>query len=123
MDKIAGKRFTVRARVIVNATGVWADRIRQMDDPGLPYIWAQVPYAIQHEMASTLSDVLIRRTHIIHEDREQGSRCASSVAALMAQYLGWEPAEVERQIEHYHQQIDLSRAFQREALIPATGDG
>ena len=33
VDRIGGEQFTVRARVTVNATGVWADRIRLMDDP------------------------------------------------------------------------------------------
>ena len=91
--------------------------------PGLPYIWAEVPHATQHEMALTLSDVLIRRTHIIHEDRDQGIECASEVAALMGRYLGWNATEVERQIERYHQQVKLTRAFQGEAFTPATGDG
>jgi glycerol-3-phosphate dehydrogenase len=84
--------------------------------PGRPYIWAEVPYAIQHEMALTLSDVLTRRTHIIHEDRDQGMGVAADVAALMARTLGWEGAEVERQVERYHEQVALTRAFEREGV-------
>nr|NIV34563.1 FAD-dependent oxidoreductase [Anaerolineae bacterium] len=34
VDRITGESFAVRARVTVNATGVWADRIRRMDDAG-----------------------------------------------------------------------------------------
>ena len=29
-----GDRFDVRARVIVNACGIWSDRVRAMDDRG-----------------------------------------------------------------------------------------
>jgi glycerol-3-phosphate dehydrogenase len=32
-DKLGGQHYDVRARAIVNATGVFADRIRRMDDP------------------------------------------------------------------------------------------
>ena len=32
-DKIGGEPYEVRARAVVNATGVFADRIRRMDDP------------------------------------------------------------------------------------------
>lgn len=80
--------------------------------PGLPYILAEVPYVIQHEMALTLSDVLIRRMHVIHEAVDQGADCAPSVAATMARCLGWSAAEIERQMDDYHRQIALSRAFE-----------
>ncbi len=79
--------------------------------PGLPYIWAEVPYAVQHEMALTLSDFMVRRTHIIHEDKDQGTACAAEVAAAMARELGWDSAEVERQMRAYDQQVALTRAF------------
>jgi glycerol-3-phosphate dehydrogenase len=80
--------------------------------PGEPYIRAEVPYAIQHEMAMTLSDFLIRRTHIIHQDSDQGRGCAASVAAMMALPLEWDATEIERQIERYCQQVELTRVFQ-----------
>jgi glycerol-3-phosphate dehydrogenase len=33
-DKIGGEHYEVRAKAVVNAAGVFADRIRRMDDPG-----------------------------------------------------------------------------------------
>jgi glycerol-3-phosphate dehydrogenase len=89
------------------------------DDPGmesrvipdLPYIWAEVPFAVQNEMAMTLSDWMIRRTHIMHEDKGQGLGCASDVAAMMALYLGWDAVEVERQVQEYREQVRLSRRY------------
>ncbi len=79
--------------------------------PSLPYIRAEIPYMIEYEMASTLSDVLIRRTHIIHEDRDQGLECAPEVALIMAQHLGWDSDEIERQIGDYNREVELSRAY------------
>ena len=65
--------------------------------------------SIQHEMAITLNDWMIRRTHIMHEDAEQGLDCAPEVAAMMAPYLGWDAAQVERQVQEYHEQVRLSQ--------------
>ncbi|BDD03475.1 glycerol-3-phosphate dehydrogenase/oxidase [Aureibacter tunicatorum] len=36
LDKISGKEFDIKAKVVVNATGVFADSILQMDDPSSP---------------------------------------------------------------------------------------
>ena len=82
--------------------------------PGLPYIRAEVPYAIQNEMAMTLSDWMIRRAHIIHEDKDQGLGSAPEVAAMMAPYLGWDAGEVERQVEEYRKQVWLSRRYREQ---------
>ena len=79
--------------------------------PDLPYIRAEVPYAIQHEMAMTLTDWMIRRTHIMHEDAEQGLGYASEVAAMMALHLGWDAAETERQVQAYNKQVKLSQSY------------
>jgi glycerol-3-phosphate dehydrogenase len=79
--------------------------------PDLPYILAEIPYAIQYEMALALNDVLIRRMHVIHEAGDQGADCASLVAATMARHLGWDAAEIGRQVDSYHHQVALSRAF------------
>ncbi|MGD8863934.1 MAG: glycerol-3-phosphate dehydrogenase/oxidase, partial [Myxococcales bacterium] len=40
--------------------------------PELPYIWAQVPFAARHELALSLSDVLVRGTQVFYRDRDQG---------------------------------------------------
>ncbi len=79
--------------------------------PGLPYLRAEVHYAIQHEMALSLSDVLIRRTHVIYESPDAGLLQAREIAALMAGKLGWDAAEQERQIAEYAHQVALTRSF------------
>lgn len=82
--------------------------------PGLPYIRAEVPYAIQNEMAITLGDWMIRRTHIMHEDEDQGLGCAPEVAAMMAPYLEWDAGEVERQVQEYCERVRLSKRYREE---------
>jgi len=82
--------------------------------PGLPYLMAEVAYAVQHEMAVSLSDVLIRRTHVIYEVRNGGLARAPAVADLMAERLGWDEAERDRQVAEYERQVALTKAWREE---------
>jgi glycerol-3-phosphate dehydrogenase len=79
--------------------------------PGLPYLMAEPLYGVQHEMALTLCDVLIRRTHVIYEARDGGLGQARAVAQLMAPRLGWDEAEIKRQVDAYAAQVALTQAW------------
>ncbi|OQY18329.1 MAG: hypothetical protein B6I35_13230 [Anaerolineaceae bacterium 4572_32.2] len=79
--------------------------------PGLPYLMAEVLYGVQHEMALTLCDVLIRRTHVIYETRGGGLEQARAVAELMASRLGWDDDEIERQVKAYAAQVALTQEW------------
>lgn len=68
---------------------------------GQPYLRAEAIHAVRHEMATTLDDVLVRRTRSHLFDRAATLAAAPSVAALLAPELGWDDAEVDRQVEHY----------------------
>jgi glycerol-3-phosphate dehydrogenase len=70
---------------------------------GQPYLRAEAVYAARHEMVTTLDDVLLRRTRAHLFDRDATLAAAPSVAALIAPELGWDDAEVERQLERYRQ--------------------
>lgn len=78
---------------------------------GLPYLYAEIHYAVRHEMAQTLNDVLIRRMRLIHEAPGQGLPVARAVAMLMGQTLGWGEADFTRHINAYGQQVALTRRF------------
>lgn len=82
--------------------------------PGLPYLMAEVAYAVQHEMAVSLSDVLIRRTHIIYEVRGGGLARAPVVADLLAERLGWDEEERARQVAEYERQVALTQVWREE---------
>jgi glycerol-3-phosphate dehydrogenase len=79
--------------------------------PGQHYLMAEVPYAVQHEMALTLSDVLIRYTHVIHETRGGALPKARAVAELMASFLGWDDSEIDRQVSDYASQVALTQRW------------
>lgn len=59
---------------------------------GLPYRLGEMRWSVDHEMAATLGDVLIRRTRIAFETRDNGREAARGVAA----FLGWDDAELSR---------------------------
>ena len=82
--------------------------------PELPYLMAEPLYGVQHEMALTLCDVLVRRTHVIYETRDGGLERARAVAELMAPRLGWDEVEIKRQVETYAAQVTLTQRW-REA--------
>ena len=50
--------------------------------PGLPYLRAEAVHAVRHEMATTLDDVLARRTRAHLFDRAASLAAAPAVAAL-----------------------------------------
>ncbi|HEX3088190.1 MAG TPA: glycerol-3-phosphate dehydrogenase C-terminal domain-containing protein, partial [Ilumatobacteraceae bacterium] len=69
--------------------------------PGLPYTKAEAVYAARAEMATTLDDVLSRRTRARLFDRPAAVAAAADVAQLIAEEMGWDDAEVQRQVTEF----------------------
>jgi len=77
--------------------------------PGLPYLRAEVVYAVRNEMACTVDDVLSRRTRARLLARDTSADIAADVAELMAPELGWDADERRRQVEHYRALVTTER--------------
>jgi glycerol-3-phosphate dehydrogenase len=77
--------------------------------PGLPYLGAEAMFAVRHEMAHTLDDVLSRRTRARLLARDASVAAAPHVAALVAPTLGWDEAEQERQVKDYAASVEHER--------------
>ena len=84
-------------------------------ESGVPYIRAEIRYAVTHEKALHISDVLMRRTRMALEVRDRGVAAARVVAQVMAPLLGWDNAKVEREIGEYDDLV--AREFAAEAAI------
>src|SRR6267142_1617070 len=56
---------------------------------GHPYLRAEVAYAVSHEGALHVEDVLMRRMRLFIEAADGGAAVAAEVAALMGRQLGW----------------------------------
>lgn len=77
--------------------------------PTLPYILAELSHAVEQEMASTLSDLLIRRLHLAFETHDHGISTAPTVARIVAPLLGWTQERIERELLRYDD--DIARMF------------
>lgn len=75
----------------------------------LPYTGAHLVYAVRNEMATTLSDLLIRRTHLAFQTRDHGRDAARHAAEIVAPLLGWsEDVKSARLRAYVH---DIERIF------------
>jgi len=80
-------------------------------DPALPYSESMVVYAVRHEFARTLEDVLSRRTRSLLLDAHATLRAAPRVAALMA-------AALQRDAAWQTQQVATFEALVRAHYLP-----
>ena len=66
----------------------------------LPYIGAEVVWAVRSEMAITLEDVLSRRTRAHLQNARSTVEAAPRVAEIMAAELGWDATLRDAQVDH-----------------------
>jgi glycerol-3-phosphate dehydrogenase len=72
-----------------------------------------VVYAVRHEAAIRLVDVLTRRSrlHLLH--RDLAMECAESVSFIMQRELGWSESTRQQELQSYtdlcHSEIDAMR--------------
>ena len=79
---------------------------------GEDYLSAEVVYAVTHEGARHLDDVLTRRTRLSIETFDRGTAAARPAAELMAAELGWDDARLEEEVDHYLRRVEAERQSQ-----------
>ena len=77
----------------------WAESL----DGALPYTGAEVVWAVRHEMARTLEDVLARRTRALFLNAQAAIRMAERVVELMAPELGRDQEWQAEQLRSFRQ--------------------
>ena len=90
------------ALATLNRSDVDAERIH----PEHSYRFGDVRFACEHEEARTLGDLLIRRTHLAFERKDNARSLAPRVAEFVAPVLGWSAADVADQLDRYEQEVD-----------------
>lgn len=78
--------------------------------PGLRYVRAEAVHAVRNEMATTLVDVLTRRTRAHLQNRAACLAAAGDVAALLAPELGWSAEQTAHQVAEYRRLCESERA-------------
>ncbi|MFL6145000.1 MAG: glycerol-3-phosphate dehydrogenase/oxidase [Labedaea sp.] len=81
------------------------------------YLAAEVVYAVTHEGALDLDDVLARRTRIAIEQPERGLAAVEEVAGLICAHLGWDPAARAAAVESYLEQARAELVETRGAAV------
>jgi glycerol-3-phosphate dehydrogenase len=76
------------------------------------YLAVEARYAVTHEGARHLDDVLARRTRISIEAWDRGVAAAPAVAALIADELGWSEEDSKREVEVYLARVAAERDSQ-----------
>lgn len=69
--------------------------------PGHQHLRAEVVYAARFEMATTVDDVLTRRTRLRLFDRAAAVAAAPDVAELLAAELGWDVPTTQQQVRDF----------------------
>jgi glycerol-3-phosphate dehydrogenase len=103
----------------------YGSMIRDVLDPGLAspalletvpaapdYLMAEIRYAVTHEGALHLEDVLTRRTRISIEYPHRGVDCAAVIADVMAEILGWDSATRTEEVDSYVARVEAERESQ-----------
>jgi glycerol-3-phosphate dehydrogenase len=78
------------------------------------YLAVEALYAVAHEGALHVDDVLARRTRISIESWDRGIAASRPVARLMAEVLGWSDAEIDREVALYEARVQAERDSQRQ---------
>jgi len=97
-------------------------------DPGLaqpladghPYLRAEVVYAVTHENALHVEDVLMRRMRLSIESADSGTGVAAEVSTIMGRLLGWSRRKRAAETGRY---LDLVAAEQTAVVGSATVPG
>jgi glycerol-3-phosphate dehydrogenase len=84
-------------------------------EPSRPYLLAELRYAVEHELAFTLADLLVRRIPLAFETRDHGRAAARRVAPHCAAWLGWNEARLETALGGYDAEVE--RIFGRPSPV------
>ena len=73
--------------------------------PGLHYLQAEAVYAVRHEMACSVADVLDRRTRASLRDARGAAAAAGRVATLIGPELEWDSDRIGREAATYADRV------------------
>ncbi len=110
---------------INNLLDRYGSMIRDLLDPGMAapelrepvpaapdYLRAEIRYAVTHEGALHLEDVLTRRTRISIEYPHRGVECAEEISDLIGAILGWDERTRRQEVDSYVARVRAERESQ-----------
>jgi glycerol-3-phosphate dehydrogenase len=106
-------RYGTLAEEVLHPIRADAGLARPLAEPH-PYLRAEVAYAVTHEDALHVEDVLMRRTRLFIESADSGVGAAAEVSAIMGRLLGWSRRRRAAETRRY---LDLVEAEQTVAAM------
>jgi glycerol-3-phosphate dehydrogenase len=80
-------------------------RLHERLHPDAPHLAAEAVFSIRHEMASTIGDILFRRTRLGLLTADQARAAAARVADLLQRELGWTEAERQAHLARFEREV------------------
>lgn len=104
-DRLA-RRYGTEAASVVGLAAQDATLLEPVLD-GLPYTGAELVFAVRAELATTLEDLLCRRTRAHLIDARSCWRGAERAARVVAGELGWDESRVAAEVAAYRARCEL----------------
>ena len=125
--RLTAERTGLRLGVVEHLLGRYGTRCTELLDliearpelgeplPGAEeYLQAEAVYAVTHEGALHLEDILTRRTRISIEVPDRGEEAAVAIAHLVAPELGWSEEHLADEIDYYRLRVLAERESQQQ---------
>ncbi|NUU03903.1 glycerol-3-phosphate dehydrogenase/oxidase [Herbaspirillum robiniae] len=109
MSAHLGERYGTEARFVSDIMQADPALSRPLIE-GLPYTEAEIVYAVRHELAGTVDDVLSRRTRARLMARDASAQAAPRVAQILQAELGISPHDAAIQVDAYQRSIALEKS-------------
>lgn len=102
-------------RMVIRYGARWRDALAAIDrseadaeriHPEHTYRFGDLRFACEHECARTLGDLLIRRTHLAFERKDNAVALAPRIAAYVAPILAWSAADVSEHLDRYKHEVE-----------------
>ncbi|MFC7407055.1 glycerol-3-phosphate dehydrogenase/oxidase [Georgenia alba] len=78
------------------------------------YLAAEVAFAVTHEGALHLEDILTHRVRLSYETRDRGVSALEEIAAIAGPLLGWDEATTTREIDAYRRRAEAEATAEQE---------
>jgi glycerol-3-phosphate dehydrogenase len=120
LSEASAKNLAGNYGMLAIQIGRWIHKDPELGKPiieGRPEVWAQLEWAVEEELAATVTDFMVQRTQIFYRDHDQGLGVVDEVARRMGKLLDWDEEDIERNIEQYRHDVDLSRQWRIEPSV------
>ena len=105
-----GERYGTEARFVTDILHADPGLQRPIVE-GLPHSEAEIVYAVRHELACTVDDVLSRRIRARLMARDASGRAATRVGEILQAELGLSPSETAQQVSSYRAAIEHEKSI------------